>query len=218
MAPPEPSQPTSNGNRSALTRPRSPSPESNPWLTASTSTSGPSRKRNQITNATSADKAVQSLKKAKGKGTRQDDMAEDERVDIVLDDSSLSVKAPKAAGEEKAEKKEKMEKKSVTFAAPNGDKVQGDLMPSRPAMFKQRDLVAEAFAGDDVVVDFQKEKQRQMEMDAPKVEDTSLMGWVSSFLSSLLFTFPRFFLPNPFSFHFPFLDRSTYLGRQVAKE
>jgi U3 small nucleolar RNA-associated protein 14 len=45
-------------------------------------------------------------------------------------------------------------------------------------MFKQRDLVAEAFAGDDVVVDFAKEKARQMEMDAPKIEDTSLMGWV----------------------------------------
>lgn len=91
-------------------------------------------------------------------------MAEDERIDIILDNPPAAPVAPK----------------SVTFAGPNGDKIQGDLMPSRPAMFKQRDLVAEAFAGDNVVIDFQKEKERQMEKDAPKIEDTSLMGWVST--------------------------------------
>lgn len=59
------------------------------------------------------------------------------------------------------------------------EEVENDLLPSRPASFKQRDLVAEAFAGDDVVADFAKDKARQIEMDAPKVEDTSLAGWVS---------------------------------------
>jgi U3 small nucleolar RNA-associated protein 14 len=105
---------------------------------------------------------VLSLKKAKGKGTKQDDMAEDERVEIVLADTSATA-VPPAAAETKP-----VIRKSVTFAAANGDTVQGDLLPSRPAMFKQRDLVAEAFAGDDVVVDFEKEKRRQMEADAPK--------------------------------------------------
>lgn len=55
-----------------------------------------------------------------------------------------------------------------------------DLLPaSGVKAFKQRDLVAEAFAGDNVVEDFATEKARQIEADAPKVEDTSLPGWVS---------------------------------------
>jgi hypothetical protein len=68
-------------------------------------------------------------------------------------------------------------------------------MPRRRVGFKQRDLVAEAFAGDNVVEvslptatprviadqkDFAQEKQRAIEADAPKVEDTSLPGWVRS--------------------------------------
>lgn len=55
-----------------------------------------------------------------------------------------------------------------------------DLLPANGVKaFKQRDLVAEAFAGDNVVEDFAAEKARQIEADAPKVEDTSLPGWVS---------------------------------------
>jgi hypothetical protein len=55
----------------------------------------------------------------------------------------------------------------------NGKRQQADFT-------SQRDLVAEAFAGDDVVSDFQRDKKRQMEADAPTVQDTSLPGWVST--------------------------------------
>ena len=43
----------------------------------------------------------------------------------------------------------------------------------------QRELVAEAFAGDDVALDFAREKRAAAEADAPKEEDTSLPGWGS---------------------------------------
>ncbi|KAI1790907.1 Utp14-domain-containing protein [Ganoderma leucocontextum] len=45
--------------------------------------------------------------------------------------------------------------------------------------FEQRDLVALAFAGDNVVQDFAEAKRREMAQDAPKEVDTTLPGWGS---------------------------------------
>ncbi|RPD64660.1 Utp14-domain-containing protein [Lentinus tigrinus ALCF2SS1-7] len=45
--------------------------------------------------------------------------------------------------------------------------------------FEQRDLVALAFAGDNVVQDFEETKRREMAEDAPKEIDTTLAGWGS---------------------------------------
>ena len=46
-----------------------------------------------------------------------------------------------------------------------------------PNAFKQRDLVARAFAGDNVVTDFVEMKRMEIERDAPKEEDLTLPGW-----------------------------------------
>lgn len=46
-----------------------------------------------------------------------------------------------------------------------------------PNAFKQRDLVARAFAGDNVVTDFVEMKRIEIERDAPKEEDLTLPGW-----------------------------------------
>lgn len=45
--------------------------------------------------------------------------------------------------------------------------------------FEQRDLVARAFAGDNVAREFAEEKRQEVESDAPKEVDTTLAGWVS---------------------------------------
>ncbi|KIK56858.1 hypothetical protein GYMLUDRAFT_99016 [Collybiopsis luxurians FD-317 M1] len=45
--------------------------------------------------------------------------------------------------------------------------------------FEQRELVARAFAGDNVVRDFEEAKRREIAMDAPKEVDTTLPGWGS---------------------------------------
>jgi U3 small nucleolar RNA-associated protein 14 len=47
------------------------------------------------------------------------------------------------------------------------------------AAMKQRALVAEAFAGDDVAADFAAEKRAAVEREAPREEDTTLAGWGS---------------------------------------
>jgi len=45
--------------------------------------------------------------------------------------------------------------------------------------FEQRDLVAQAFAGDNVVQAFEEAKRKEIEADAPKTVDTTLPGWGS---------------------------------------
>ncbi|CEH16423.1 small nucleolar ribonucleoprotein complex subunit utp14 [Ceraceosorus bombacis] len=48
-----------------------------------------------------------------------------------------------------------------------------------PGALQQRDLVAEAFAGDDVAAEFEADKKAIMERDAPKEVDETLPGWGS---------------------------------------
>ncbi|KAK9367557.1 small-subunit processome [Lipomyces kononenkoae] len=50
---------------------------------------------------------------------------------------------------------------------------------ARPAEIQQRELVKRAFAGDDVVRDFQEEKQRTVQDEADKEIDVTLPGWGS---------------------------------------
>lgn len=189
--PPEPpALPTPSGQdpipapkpKSIFARVPSPSTEeSNPWLT-STSSSGPSRKRHaqlgsQLSNET---KAVKSIKKA---SKRREDEEEDEKVDIDVEApiASKPMEIPSKMGKAKS----KASAAAVTAQTAQTEEQEEDeeitdLLPaSGVKAFKQRDLVAEAFAGDNVVEDFAAEKARQIEADAPKVEDTSLPGWVS---------------------------------------
>ncbi|ORX39615.1 small-subunit processome [Kockovaella imperatae] len=131
----------------------------NPWLAQPTSSIGPSRKRQHGigANSSAADKTVQSLKKAvKGSSTAEDDS----RVEISLNPDA---QPGQQDGDESG-----------------GDESDGDRMgtvPRKRVRLGQRDLVAEAFAGDNVVEDFAAEKARTIEEDAPKVEDTTLPGW-----------------------------------------
>jgi len=50
---------------------------------------------------------------------------------------------------------------------------------SNPNAFKQRKLVSQAFAGDDVSADFALQKARIVAEDGPKTEDLTLPGWGS---------------------------------------
>ncbi|KAG6856329.1 hypothetical protein H0H87_005530 [Tephrocybe sp. NHM501043] len=48
-----------------------------------------------------------------------------------------------------------------------------------PQAFEQRDLIALAFAGDNVVHEFEEAKKREIAADAPKEVDTTIPGWGS---------------------------------------
>ncbi|WWC69729.1 uncharacterized protein I206_103672 [Kwoniella pini CBS 10737] len=169
-------EPTQIKRPSALSKPRiSPllaeetSADHNPWLTSTTS-AGPSRKRNAIVgsaNAKGEEKVTRALKKAaKGKEAEIDDG----KVEISLGKPSAPIKnnkKPHINGDAESEDDQDSDEELLPISG-KGIKA-----------FQQRDLVAQAFAGDNVVEEFEREKERQVEADAPKVEDTSLPGWGS---------------------------------------
>ncbi|BEI85270.1 hypothetical protein CcaverHIS002_0506710 [Cutaneotrichosporon cavernicola] len=118
---------------------------------------GPSRKKNAI-NKSSEAKAVRALKKAAR--TKDDDVDE---VEINVD---------------VGKKLSRSEAKKAAKAEAANDSSDDELLPaSGVKAFKQRELVAEAFAGDDVVADFEAEKQAVIDADAPQEVDTTLAGW-----------------------------------------
>ncbi|KAJ9099810.1 hypothetical protein QFC21_003809 [Naganishia friedmannii] len=149
--------------------------ESNPWAElGSTGTGGRARKSNAEVNkktASAVDKANEALKKQERSKTRdaKTKAADDAAVDIDLDSAALIKGKPKS-------------KQSLALSDGEGSDQDDEFetAPSNvPKAFKQRDLVAQAFAGDNVIEDFAAEKQRMMEADAPRVEDTTLAGWGS---------------------------------------
>ncbi|WWC61424.1 uncharacterized protein I303_104008 [Kwoniella dejecticola CBS 10117] len=181
--PEETHEPAAQVNRpSALSKPRAPSPpieepfaDHNPWLT-STASAGPSRKRNTIVgsaNAKAEDKVTRALKKAvKGKEAELDD----EKVEISLETK------PSADKHKNKKDKSQYSKAQVNGGSDDEEDSDAELLPIAGKgikAFQQRDLVAQAFAGDNVVEEFEREKERQVEADAPKTEDTSLPGWGS---------------------------------------
>jgi U3 small nucleolar RNA-associated protein 14 len=99
---------------------------------------------------------VRNLKKAAGKASVQDLAAEDERVEIDLDAANLG-QPTKGKGRGKGGVQTKKRERGGGHAN-NGeadedeDEGEDEMMPtSGVKAFSQRDLVAEAFAGDNVV-------------------------------------------------------------------
>lgn len=194
-APSKTIQQTTNGS-TTKTRSRSPSPvpavgvfgDVNPWLEGTNS--GPSRKRNKI-GSSAESKAVSKLKKATH-------VVDDDEVEISLAAPKASKKAEKSEAKARpAETKPKSilkvrsdvsteqaqaatsNKRRAADSDSDSDS-DAELLPvTGPKAFTQRELVAEAFAGDNVVEDFAREKQALMEADAPQSVDTTLPGWGS---------------------------------------
>ncbi|OCF31506.1 U3 small nucleolar RNA-associated protein 14 [Kwoniella heveanensis BCC8398] len=170
----QPSPPSTAGAQSSF------GAEHNPWLVQTSGGAGPSRKRNALVgsaNAKAEEKVTRALKKA-AKGREAE--LEDEKVEIAVDGPSLLPSGPSGQGQKKDNKKGKKVTLAVEAEYGSDEEDEDELMPVNGIKaFKQRDLVAEAFAGDNVVEDFAREKDRQIEADAPKVEDTSLPGWGS---------------------------------------
>lgn len=69
----------------------------------------------------------------------------------------------------------------VKVVDPHGDdsaEDSGDENPGKIRMFKQTDLMKQAFAGDDdIIADFEAEKKETVEKEGDQVEDLTLPGW-----------------------------------------
>ncbi|KAI9060479.1 Utp14-domain-containing protein [Trametes sanguinea] len=112
---------------------------------------GPSSKAGQSSSAAAA-KPSSAVAKGKARASQDDDDSDSEANSEVEEQEKALAQKGKGKGKGKA----------------NGVKA-----------FEQRDLVALAFAGDNVVQDFAEAKQREIQADAPKEVDTTLPGWGS---------------------------------------
>lgn len=106
-----------------------------------------------------------------------DTHAKSSKITAVERDSSKQAKAA-----HKISKHSKAKKAGPERLIDTGDIIQvvtesGDFDDAENHMFEQRDLIKEAFAGDDVVLEFKAEKRKVAREEDDKVEDVTLPGW-----------------------------------------
>ncbi|GAA5985478.1 hypothetical protein JCM11641_007081 [Rhodosporidiobolus odoratus] len=179
--------------------------ESNPWLALADDepASGKvSRKGNKASHGKDATEAAKSASKAARVKSKQADAREADREDAKVEidlnaetalATSAEAKGKKGKGKGKKVDREEPAQIGGALAMPaegmrakrendedDEDEDEDDDVEARgPAAFKQRELVKEAFANDDVVAEFAEEKRREIERDAPREEDNTLPGWGS---------------------------------------
>ncbi|BGP02305.1 U3 small nucleolar RNA-associated protein 14 [Rhodotorula toruloides] len=172
--------------------------ESNPWLALASgdSTSALSRKSNKASSGKADSSVAKSAAKADRARAKQADAREAEREDAKVEidlaaDAALAASAGRKGkkGKRGAEETPQIGGAMVTSGGDEDeagssdeelDEEEIDAQRGKGrAAFKQRELVKEAFANDDVVADFAEEKRKEIERDAPREEDNTLPGWGS---------------------------------------
>ncbi|KAF9575443.1 hypothetical protein EC968_003048 [Mortierella alpina] len=170
----------------------------NPWLQTDKHHQGKIARKNDkgmTKDSSKADKLQAKMKKHKAGDAGSDD-------EVQIDTSSfltLSKDSQKERGLHKSESEEKATETSATAskktnkatkaaaATESGSDDDSDASEAEPVMvhsktaaaLSQRDLVARAFANDNVVAEFEKEKMEVMEAERPKDVDMTLPGWGS---------------------------------------
>ncbi|PIL31303.1 hypothetical protein GSI_06001 [Ganoderma sinense ZZ0214-1] len=180
-----------------------PATEVNPWLVQSSS-SGKAQTKHEVAvskESAAAEKSKNKLRKRQQKRLEEKaKVQEDAAVDISMS-TVMTLSGPSKAGESSKASSAKSipatNGKAKPSAMDNQDSdsdVNSELEEQERAAarrgkgkgkangvkaFEQRDLVALAFAGDNVVQDFADAKRREIAQDAPKEVDTTLPGWGS---------------------------------------
>ncbi|KAI0673820.1 Utp14 protein-domain-containing protein [Trametes maxima] len=175
--------------------------EANPWLVQSSGASKGGQSKHEVSiskQSAAAEKSKNKLRKRVKKRLEEKEKAqEDAAVDISLStvmtldggskpgfsqagQSSKSgqagkgkTRAAQADDGSDSDANSEVEEQERTLARRGKGKGNG------VKAFEQRDLVALAFAGDNVVQDFAEAKRREIQEDAPKEIDTTLPGWGS---------------------------------------
>ncbi|KAL0082960.1 small-subunit processome [Phycomyces blakesleeanus] len=134
------------------------------------------KKANKANASKSENKSEHNIEKIKK--LQKDTKAAEDVDDVKLD---LTKTLTMTATPTQANKKQKISATvtvSSTPAAAASDSEDDDEAEER-VEFTQRELVARAFANDDVVAEFEEEKKKVVEEDDDKVEDLTLPGWGS---------------------------------------
>lgn len=160
------------------TRPAAPArtdDAANPWL-ADEASGARSRATNQVLvgkDSSAATRAKHRQARHVARGAEARDAAADDAALAIDPNAHLARAADDAPSGSEASGDEMVEVPSKHARGKRGrGKRASTLLP-----MQQRDLVSEAFAGDDVTLDFAREKQRAVRAEAPRDESTELPGW-----------------------------------------
>ncbi|KAF8603940.1 small-subunit processome [Ceratobasidium sp. AG-I] len=141
----------------------------NPWLAVAPASTGKLSRKANVVQTTKMQK-VQSKTEAERAKAREEALVE-------IDMAQAMVVSEKPKAKKGGEKETGAVKVDAAYAPSDDEGSETD--EKGPMAFKQRELVAMAFAGDNVIEDFSAEKQRIIDEDAPKEVDTTLVGWGS---------------------------------------
>ncbi|KAF8273841.1 Utp14 protein-domain-containing protein [Lactarius quietus] len=133
----------------------------NPWLSRSDKSSFTTLKKSEVVVSKDSD----SVAKAKNKLRKRQRETEDE-VAKARDDASTNTSQNSDSNSDEVDEVEEQE-----------ERLKRKVASRRSNAFGQKDLVTMAFAGDNVVEEFEETKRREIEQDAPREVDTSLPGW-----------------------------------------
>ncbi|EIN14320.1 Utp14-domain-containing protein [Punctularia strigosozonata HHB-11173 SS5] len=187
-----PPEPTTAESEKGPPSPLSRQNATNPWLASQSNEESirAPRKANEVVSkqSSAADKSKNKLRKIKDKTANDRETA---KADAELEISTtefLTLKAPTTKSKLPAQRRVKHTPKTDVLEEGSDhdseieEQEQNLRMKARAgqtAAFQQRDLVARAFSGDNVVQDFAETKRREIQADAPKEVDTTLPGWGS---------------------------------------
>ncbi|TFK39375.1 Utp14 protein-domain-containing protein [Crucibulum laeve] len=173
------------------------SDESNPWLIRDENDAIKApKKSNEVVvgkDSKAAEKSKNKLKKEARKREEVREKAKDDAAVEISMDTVLSVPGPSSSSRQKDKKGEakqpvqdaeddsdansEVEAQEKALDAKGKGKGKGKGKAKGPRAFEQRDLVALAFAGDNVVHEFEEAKKREIAADAPREVDTTIAGW-----------------------------------------
>ncbi|TFK21288.1 Utp14-domain-containing protein [Coprinopsis marcescibilis] len=169
----------------------------NPWLAHGEAAESlkVGRKKNEVVvskDSKAADKSKNKLRKNARKHEEEKQLEKDDAILEISADNVLQLSTESSTSKASSSQK----KDTGVVSADNDDdsdsnseadaqeqgllrKMKGKGKAAAQTAFQQRDLVALAFAGDNVVRQFEETKRREIESDAPKEIDTTIPGWGS---------------------------------------
>jgi U3 small nucleolar RNA-associated protein 14 len=172
---------------------------SNPWLQADTSrlSKKATKKNNVISGQTEsrADHSISKMNKTKRDKQQANDTTEDVELDLTKIMSIKSSNKPSPTTTTTTKSNTAKFNKNITSSVAKAKLAKGDsdsdfdndddsdnevdqkMVHKDKVSFSQRELVARAFANDDVVAEFEDEKMAEIEEDGDKTEDLTLPGW-----------------------------------------
>ncbi|OBZ79687.1 Uncharacterized protein C57A7.06 [Grifola frondosa] len=179
--------------------PLSPTEESNPWLAQAASSTRALQTKHEVLVSKSSVSTEKSKNKLRKRGKKREEEKEKAKDDATVDismsnvmtlgnssagssketESKPSANHPTTLKPRQKDDESDSDQNSEVEEQERGINRKGKGKASGVKAFEQRDLVARAFAGDDVVRDFAEQKRRETQEDAPREIDTTLPGWGS---------------------------------------